>query len=970
MALNARAAWRASTVSSASLFALLATSTFLTPTLALAQQQPTTVLEDIVVTAQRQAESLQDVPIAVAAFGSADLEKRQIESFGDLQFSAPNVNFTVGNFTTSNITIRGVGNAVVGGGSESGVGIHFNDMPVLTPRMLEIEYFDIERIEVLRGPQGTLFGRNATGGAVNVISKKASHEFGAEGEIEYGNYDSIKVKGMVNVPLVDQKLAVRLSGIYINRDGYTKNIYTGNKIDGRDQYALRGTIRFEPSENTRIDLTAQYFREDDNRSRIQKQMCNNDATGILGCAPDSLEFEPVNTIATLGGLLSSSVLLSGPLSGLALMSPGNTSTTGVVNPTGYRKVNIDFEPKHDAEETMVTLAFQHDFEKFNFSVVAGYQDTYVDSNTDYLLVAENPQSVPAAFAASFPTVYNLFYTQGFPVSAVDMNGYAGVANGNIAYVGDGSTSYDRSYGDSKQYSFEAKLASQFDGAFNFLVGGIYFDQKSRTDYNVIAAGLDYAGFLLPTVTTLSGCSSGATPPATCAAIATALATGTQVPLDGVFVAPSYYGNESNETTLKSWALFGEAYYEFNDELKLTLGGRYLQDKKTVYDRQVLFNTPQAVNPGGVPAGLPDYRSDRVKFKRVTGRAVIDWSPTLSFTDSTLVYASYSRGFKSGGFNPPFDPVVFPDSSPYYGPETINAFEIGTKNTLAGGTLQVNLTGFYYDYKGLQISTIRNRTSFNENIDAEVYGLESEFLAKPTPRLLLNANLSLLKTKIKNGSFIDTRDPSGGRDDVVIIKEVTTAANCAVIPAAGGVPRADLVAPALFAGGTVPVPGTNTVGAFSSCAALASAIDANSLPYQVVRDANGNVIGLPGGVSVSVKGNELPQSPNWMISLGAQYTQPLGGEYSLTMRMDYSARGSFWGRIYNSPVDKIKGYDLWNAQLQLDAPDDRWFLRAFVQNIENDNSVTGMYVTDPSSGLFTNVFTTEPRRYGLAAGFRF
>ncbi|MEX6725028.1 hypothetical protein [Parapedomonas caeni] len=102
MALNARAAWRAPTVSSASLIALLATSTFLTPTLALAQQQPTTVLEDIVVTAQRQAESLQDVPIAVAAFGAADLEKRQIESFGDLQFSAPNVNFTVGNFTTSN----------------------------------------------------------------------------------------------------------------------------------------------------------------------------------------------------------------------------------------------------------------------------------------------------------------------------------------------------------------------------------------------------------------------------------------------------------------------------------------------------------------------------------------------------------------------------------------------------------------------------------------------------------------------------------------------------------------------------------------------------------------------------------------------------------------------------------------------------------------------------------------------------
>ncbi len=123
-------------------------------------------IEEIVVTAQRQAESLQDVPIAVTAFSAETLERQQIENSSDLQLTLPNVTFTKGNFTGSSFTIRGVGDLCVGVTCDSATAIHVNDTPLLGTRLFETEYFDLERVEVLRGPQGTLFGRNATSGVV------------------------------------------------------------------------------------------------------------------------------------------------------------------------------------------------------------------------------------------------------------------------------------------------------------------------------------------------------------------------------------------------------------------------------------------------------------------------------------------------------------------------------------------------------------------------------------------------------------------------------------------------------------------------------------------------------------------------------------------------------------------------------------------------------------------------------------
>ncbi|MEN9288773.1 MAG: hypothetical protein RL317_396, partial [Pseudomonadota bacterium] len=175
-----------------------------TPALAQSAQDDAPGADEIIVTAQRQSQSLQEVPIAVSAFSAETLERQQIKNASDLQLTLPNVTFSKGNFTGSSFTIRGIGDLCVGVTCDSATAIHLDGTPLLSTRLFETEYFDLERVEVLRGPQGTLFGRNATSGVVNFVPVRPDLTgFKASGEVEYGNYNSVKAKGMVNLALND-----------------------------------------------------------------------------------------------------------------------------------------------------------------------------------------------------------------------------------------------------------------------------------------------------------------------------------------------------------------------------------------------------------------------------------------------------------------------------------------------------------------------------------------------------------------------------------------------------------------------------------------------------------------------------------------------------------------------------------------------------------------------------------------------
>jgi iron complex outermembrane recepter protein len=941
----------------------------------------------IIVTAQRSNERLQDVPIAVSAFSAESLERQQIKNTSDLQLSLPNITFTKTNFTSSSFTIRGVGDLCTGVSCDQATAIHINDAPLFATRIFEGEFYDMAQIEVLRGPQGTLFGRNATSGVVNL--KTAAPDlsgFGAAGEADYGNYNQIKVKGMINMPLGDSA-GVRIAGFYLNRDGYTLNQFNNTRIDDRDMYSVRGSFRFEPSDSTRIDIMAQYFHEKDHRMRIQKQLCQRDPTGVLGCLNATRPYETTNSNTTFTGVLTSREFFAtqGLPTAFALGSVyGPDVYSGVTNPADPRVVNTDFTPTYFSDEWIVQARLEQELGNgLDLKLEGNWQKVNIDSSQDYNNSVQNralfaPALNTLAFAAGGGLGAGLQAYLKPIADALIPNG----PNGNLCtslpeFTGTGSygghkvcgatpLDFDRSNQENTSWTGEAILSSKWDGPFNFLLGGIYGQYTLKENsYFVNAFSIDYITGILGSFTAL-----------------------------GRGLAPSYLGtpfyrNNTTGLTLKSYGIFGEAYYKFSDQLKLTLGLRYNNDQKSLSARTTLasflvpygstdaFSSPYVgaydADPGVAGNQLLQVRN--VKFSEFTGRAVLDWN----ITPDNLLYFSYSRGYKSGGINPPLSAIfTVPET---FKPEFINSFELGSKNTF--GALQLNVTAFYYKYKDLQLSRIVARTSVNDNVSANIWGLEAEAIIHPVRNFTVNIGASYLHTEVSEDKMLaNPRDFGAGRSDAVIIKDITNGANCAVAPTtagnaagangyvnqvntlinAGAIPGlkagAGLQPTAAFPGGS----GINSTGAFSVCGAL-SALTSS------VGAAFGGIQVYSSGIPVNIRGNKLPGAPDFKFSMGAQYEASLGN-MTLTPRLDVTMTGETTGNIFNGPVNSIDSYWQANAQIQLDGPDKKWYVRGYIQNILDSNSITGLYVTDQSSGNYTNIFTLEPRRYGIAAGFKF
>ena len=951
--------------------------------------EPETGNPTIVVTAQRRAESLQAVPIAVSAFDAEALEAQQIENASDLQLTLPNVSFTKSNFTSSSFTIRGIGDLCVGVSCDSATAIHVNGSPLFGTRLFETEYFDLERIEVLRGPQGTLFGRNATSGVVNIVTAKPDLSgFAASAEAEYGNYESIKAKAMINIPLGDT-FGVRVAGYYLNRDGYTENLFDGNRIDGRDIWAVRGSIRWEPTPDTTIDVMGFYFKEDDDRLRIQKQLCQYDPTGVLGCLNTRRDFAKTNTNSTFTGTLGSEEFLrvnNIPTAfGLNSLYDGG-AYRNFIEPRDVRVVNTPFTPEYQADELQVQGRIEHDFGGITAQVTGIYQETSVNSRQDYNLgVASRagyaralntlqlfatsgvPTGLPAPFPPFVPGSAAYFAPLAQGVIPQGPNGPLCTSDTRLdnrgAFEGFSLCSpvglqFDRSNGEGDAWSAEGIISSDFDGPINFLVGGIY--AKARTtenSYFVNAFAIDYITGLLGSFTTF------------------ATTTNASPDLPPSYLATSFFRNNTQNFELESFGIFGEVYFDLTDRLKITGGLRYNDDSKTVTARSTLasFLNPYAndgdpfaspfvgsfdADPG--TAGNQIVQQRAVAFNEITGRAVIDFQ----VTPDNLLYASYSRGYKSGGINPPLQPIF--NVSESFGPESIDAFEIGSKNTLANGALQLNATAFYYKYKDLQLSRIIARTSVNDTIDADIWGVELESLIRPDYNWLINLNFSYLSAKVAGDQFFsDPRDPGGGDPNAVIIKDITNGAHCAVTGAGarafvgavnGGL---GLRAPTAFPTDS----GIASTGAFSICNVLTAQAAA-------IGGAFGGVQVLSPGVLKNLRGNDLPQAPAMKASAGVQYTAEFDNGMTLVPRFDVTFTGEQYGNVFNGNVNRIEPFVQANAQIQLNGMDNRWYVRGFVQNIFDSDSVTGLYVTDASSGLFSNIFTLDPRRYGVAVGVNF
>ena len=296
------------------------------------------VFEEIIVTAEKRDESLQDLSQAVTVLSSEDLDNRQISSFVDISAIAPGVNVAKNEGFKTVITIRGVGyetnqNAI----ATPSVSYHLDGIYIASPYSLQTEFMDLERIEVLRGPQGTLFGQNSTGGAINVITSAPSlDESTSYGDVTFGDYSLLKTRASFNRP-INESVAVRASFITNKRDGFTDNLSTGQDLDDADSISARVRLLYQPSDTFRANFTAQIFDENRNGS-AQK--------GLLDTTP---------------------------------------------NP---RELRQDSQTEHKLEASLYSAVFEWDFDAYSIKSLTSYQE-------DDILVRRDNDRNDAAYLAPF-----------------------------------------------------------------------------------------------------------------------------------------------------------------------------------------------------------------------------------------------------------------------------------------------------------------------------------------------------------------------------------------------------------------------------------------------------------------------------------------------------------------------------------------------------------------------------------------
>lgn len=229
------------------------------------QASAANLIEEVVVTAQKRAENVQDIPIAISAYSGNKLEQAGVENTLDLQVIDPSLVFTT-NSVVGQPYLRGVGTDIFSPGAESSIATFIDDVYQSRSYSSLQDFFDVQRVDVVKGPQGVLFGRNAAGGAISFYSNKPSDELEGKLSVGLGNYSKQRIEGMLNVPLIEDKLNWRIAGMTSRRDGYVENLHSGTTLDDEDYIGLRSHLQFYPSDDLSLLLSVNYSREDSTRN--------------------------------------------------------------------------------------------------------------------------------------------------------------------------------------------------------------------------------------------------------------------------------------------------------------------------------------------------------------------------------------------------------------------------------------------------------------------------------------------------------------------------------------------------------------------------------------------------------------------------------------------------------------------------------------------------------------------------------
>jgi len=946
---------------------------------------------------------VQSIPISITALSQEQLTATQTAGGPDLIKQVPNMTFTKTNFSGYSIQIRGIGTQAISVTTDPAVAVAFNDVPFIRNHFFEQEFYDVAQVEVLRGPQGTLYGRNATAGVVNLSSAKPSDQFEAMASGELGNYHQRRFEGMINIPIVDDRLDIRFAGEWTKRQGYSFNETDGNRIDGRDLWSGRVTIGLKPTEDLQMYLVWEHFSEDDDRLRSSKQTCKTDpGPGEIDGIPKptgssgSFGLQPGNFLGQgcLPASFYSKEAFEAPI-GFTLPYVGGGIALGrlnainpyadVVQSPNLRVIESGIDPIYKAKNDVVELNADYQLTpSLTVTSQTGFGHDFLYSAEDYNRFGSVPGVIAAVGAGGIPNV-------GVSPEGVFCDPQLGCSDHLILE--------DLSQEHAWQLSQEFRLASKFSGPLNFGFGGNYLHYETVENYYV------FSNVLTMITMGCSGsqpCNPGGPQPwiPGVSDNSAYLPFGFQyndpsrpAGISGGYIDPNplsslndnghNYFLSKNPYVLNSYAMFGETYYNVTPDLKFTAGLRWTEDQKHFSD------IPSWLVSSGW--GYPVLGAVNQQWDQFTGRAVANWTPKLPFTEQTLVYGSYSHGYKAGGANPPgaifssstFDPVsghivgVQPTHPLTFKPEFVDAFELGTKNTLLDGALTLNGALFYYNYENYQISEIVDRTAINQNFDAHVKGAEMEATWEPLPGLRLNLSGGWEDATIAKGeSAVDLMDRTAGHSGWYVVKPFLNEASNCVFPTE--------VAKYIVSG--APVVSANATGYCSVAYILhldpltqdAYVPDPTTNGYNggPITDGNGNpIVGYHGfdpstapnngaGFSKDLSGNKLPNSPPFTLSAGAQYTVPLSSDWAGTLRADGYYQDSSWWRVFNDmEYDKLHGYATMNLTL-IFTNQDGWQVMLYDKNVFNTTAITGAFLNSDDSGLTTNVFLTDPKLIGV------
>ncbi|MEG3176117.1 TonB-dependent receptor [Sphingomonas sp. RB3P16] len=588
---------------------------------------------DIVVTARRTAERLQDVPVAVTAFSGDALAQRNVATLDEIAKFTPNIRFdgaaalSGGNYNAT-VFVRGVGQNDFAIFSDPGVGFYVDDVYYARSIGGVMDAVDIDSVQVLRGPQGTLFGKNTIGGAVLINTAKPDlNAFSGKAEAIYGSYDRIDVKGAINIPIVPGTAALRLSGASLNRDGYVRRLLDGDTQGDRSAQMLRAKLRIAPEgSGLTIDIGGDYTRARETSAPSDLLAVGN-APGITGVP-----------------FLTNYNLFVAP-------------SKGITAPNGQKTLNPSYITASPFE-TWAGGPNANDLDLWGAQGIIAYQ-------------------MGGATLKSI-TAYR------------HMKAYFTRDGDNTPFVFRQTTNRDTQW----QFSQEVQLTGKtFDDRLSYVFGGFYFKEKASD-------------------------------------IATAdLAIGLQAPAAPPPFTPAVFIR--NYTDNRSLAAYGQIDFEIVPRLTLTAGGRYTNDKK-------LFTS------------INVRQRDLVQFVNVTRQATFSkftphFGVDFKVNRNLLIYASYSKGFKQGGFNG--RPLVSDAEVTQYAPEELTSYEAGIKSQWLDGQLTANLAAFHSIYKDIQLTVNQTPTNFVANAaGGEINGLELETVMRPAKWLSFNAAVGYLDAK--------------------------------------------------------------------------------------------------------------------------------------------------------------------------------------------------------------------------------